>query len=25
MSDDKKLTTRAADFSDWYNELVLRS
>ncbi len=25
MSDDKKLTSRAADFSDWYNELVLRS
>jgi prolyl-tRNA synthetase len=25
MSDDKKLTTRAADFSAWYNELVLRS
>src|SRR5687767_11971330 len=25
MADDKKLTTRAADFSAWYNELVLRS
>jgi prolyl-tRNA synthetase len=25
MSDDKKLTTRAADFSAWYNELVLRA
>ncbi|MBX9929315.1 MAG: proline--tRNA ligase [Gemmatimonadaceae bacterium] len=25
MADDKKLTTRAADFSEWYNELVLRS
>jgi prolyl-tRNA synthetase len=25
MSDDKKLTTRAEDFSAWYNELVLRS
>jgi prolyl-tRNA synthetase len=25
MSDDKKLTTRAANFSDWYNELVLRA
>ncbi|HEY0929252.1 MAG TPA: proline--tRNA ligase [Gemmatimonas sp.] len=25
MSDDKKLTTRAENFSDWYNELVLRS
>src|SRR6187549_2630214 len=24
-ADDKKLTTRAADFSAWYNELVLRS
>jgi prolyl-tRNA synthetase len=25
MSDDKKLTTRADNFSDWYNELVLRA
>ena len=25
MSDDKKLTTRAADFSAWYNELVIRA
>ncbi len=25
MADDKKLTTRAEDFSAWYNELVLRS
>ena len=25
MADDKKLTTRAENFSDWYNELVLRS
>ncbi len=25
MSDDKKLTTREADFSAWYNEVVLRS
>ncbi len=25
MSDDKKLTSRAENFSDWYNELVLRS
>ena len=25
MADDKKLTTRAADFSAWYNEVVLRS
>jgi prolyl-tRNA synthetase len=25
MADDKKLTTRQADFSAWYNELVLRS
>ena len=25
MSDDKKLTTRAADFSAWYNEVVLRA
>ncbi|MEQ1693110.1 MAG: proline--tRNA ligase, partial [Gemmatimonas sp.] len=25
MSDDKKLTSRAANFSEWYNELVLRS
>ncbi len=25
MADDKKLTTRADDFSAWYNELVLRS
>jgi prolyl-tRNA synthetase len=25
MSDDKKLTTRAADFSAWYNETVLRA
>ncbi len=25
MSDDKKLTTRADNFSEWYNELVLRS
>jgi prolyl-tRNA synthetase len=25
MADDKKLTTRAADFSAWYNELVLRA
>ncbi len=24
MADDKKLTTRAADFSAWYNEAVLR-
>src|SRR6188472_3341351 len=24
-ADDKKLTTRQADFSEWYNELVLRS
>ena len=25
MSDEKKLTTRADNFSEWYNELVLRS
>ena len=25
MADDKKLTTRQADFSAWYNELVLRA
>jgi prolyl-tRNA synthetase len=25
MSDDKKLTTRADNFSEWYNELVLRA
>src|ERR1700704_1170567 len=25
MTDEKKLTTRAADFSAWYNEVVLRS
>lgn len=25
MSDDKKLTTREDNFSDWYNELVLRA
>src|SRR5512140_2205097 len=25
MADDKKLTTRADDFSAWYNEVVLRS
>src|SRR5215217_5920262 len=25
MADDKKLTTRAEDFSGWYNEVVLRS
>ncbi len=25
MADDKKLTTRAADFSAWYNELVVRA
>ena len=25
MADDKKLTTRDADFSAWYNEVVLRS
>src|SRR5260221_651221 len=25
MADDKKLTTRKADFSAWYNEVVLRS
>jgi prolyl-tRNA synthetase len=25
MSDDKKLTSRADDFSAWYNELVLRA
>jgi prolyl-tRNA synthetase len=25
MADDKKLTTRAQDFSAWYNELVLRA
>ncbi|MGH7475531.1 MAG: proline--tRNA ligase [Longimicrobiales bacterium] len=25
MADDKKLTTRATDFSAWYNELVLRA
>ena len=25
MSDDKKLTTRTDNFSEWYNELVLRS
>jgi prolyl-tRNA synthetase len=25
MADDMKLTTRAADFSAWYNELVLRA
>ena len=25
MADDKKLTTRAGDFSAWYNELVLRA
>lgn len=25
MSDDKKLTSRAENFSDWYNELVLRA
>src|SRR5476651_1465312 len=24
MADDKKLTTRAADFSAWYNEVVLK-
>src|SRR5512141_526844 len=25
MADDRKLTTRAADFSAWYNEVVIRS
>ena len=25
MADEKKLTTRAADFSSWYNEVVLRA
>ena len=25
MADDKKLTTRAENFSDWYNELVLKA
>lgn len=25
MADEKKLTTRAADFSAWYNELVVRA
>ena len=25
MADDKKLTTRSADFSAWYNELVLKA
>ena len=25
MADEKKLTTRAEDFSAWYNELVLRA
>jgi prolyl-tRNA synthetase len=25
MADDKKLTTRAADFSAWYNEVILRA
>src|SRR5215207_11274355 len=25
MADDKKLTTRSADFSAWYNEVVLRA
>jgi prolyl-tRNA synthetase len=25
MADDRKLTTRATDFSAWYNEVVLRS
>jgi prolyl-tRNA synthetase len=25
MTDEKKLTTRAADFSAWYNEVVLRA
>jgi prolyl-tRNA synthetase len=25
MADEKKLTTRAADFSAWYNELVIRA
>src|SRR6266705_6694318 len=25
MAEDKKLTTRAADFSAWYNEVVLRA
>src|SRR4026208_1910751 len=25
MADDKKLTTRADDFSAWYNEVVLRA
>ncbi|MFN9214555.1 MAG: proline--tRNA ligase [Gemmatimonadota bacterium] len=25
MADDKKLTSRAENFSDWYNELVLRA
>jgi prolyl-tRNA synthetase len=25
MADDRKLTSRAADFSAWYNELVLRA
>src|SRR5688500_3477537 len=25
MTDDKKLTTRAEDFSAWYNEVVLRA
>ena len=25
MADDRKLTTRAADFSAWYNEVVLKS
>ncbi|OYV70960.1 MAG: proline--tRNA ligase, partial [Gemmatimonadetes bacterium 21-71-4] len=25
MADDKKLTTRAEDFSAWYNEVVLKA
>ena len=25
MADEKKLTTRAEDFSAWYNEVVLRA
>ena len=25
MADDKKLTTRAADFSAWYNEVILKA
>jgi prolyl-tRNA synthetase len=25
MADDKKLTTRAADFSAWYNEVIMRA